>query len=56
MLLSYGSGLSRLFVTTEVDEYVQPKQNLNLLSAEATHGSNISMCNVGVTLQTSVGG
>lgn len=55
MVLSHGSGPSRLFVTAGVDEYLQPEQNLNILSAEPTQGSNISACNVGVTLQTSAG-
>lgn len=54
-MLSHGLGPSRLLVTAGVDEYLQPKQNLSILSAEATQGSNISVCNVGVTLQTSAG-
>lgn len=56
MVLSWDLGLRGLFVSTEVDEYRQPKQNLNHLYPEAEQDSNISLCSVGAVLETSVVG
>lgn len=54
MVLSWDLGL--LFVSTEVDGYLQPKQNLNHVYPEVEQDSNTSLCIVRAVLETCVSG